>query len=255
MATHGSPGEDGRVQSALDDMGLFYTGAGLEGCVLSMNKWSSKAMMQSCGVHTPKWMMLDRTLSLEDHVQQCAQTLGYPLVLKPTTGGSSIGVRLARDLIECRTALATMATDAQIMAEQCIQGREVTVSILEDDNGRPFVLPIMELEPQNLFYDYETKLSLDKKDFSVPANLTQEAEHQLKQWSLQCHRQLMMRDCSRSDFMIDQDGDLYYLETNAIPGLTENSDLPAQASAAGLAFEEVVLLMLKGAWRRSLALR
>ncbi len=251
LATHGCPGEDGRLQANLEESGLSFTCATVEGCAIAMNKWASKAVVASLGIQTPAWKVVDRQLSLEDTAKDLAKELGFPLVLKPVFGGSSVGVRMVRDLMECRTALETLPEVlGPLMAEVCVVGREVTVSVLEDDRGVPFVLPIMELEPRDLFYDTEMKLDKNKKDFVVPADLPESIEHRLKEWTLMVHRRMMMRDCSRSDFMIDDHGQVFYLETNAIPGLTENSDLPAQACAGGLAFEELVLMILKGAWRR-----
>lgn len=251
LATHGCPGEDGRLQAILEELGMSFTGASLEGCAIAMNKWASKAIATSLGMHTPEWMVIDNHVPLEETAKTCATKLGFPLVLKPVYGGSSIGVRMVKDLMECRTALETLPESCSpLMAEAYISGREVTVSVLEDERGLPFVLPIMELEPQDLFYDTQMKLDKNKKDFVVPADLPKSIEARLKAWTLMIHRKLMMRDFSRSDFMIDSGGKIFYLETNAIPGLTENSDLPAQACSGGMAFEELVLMILKGAWRR-----
>jgi D-alanine-D-alanine ligase len=252
LTTHGCPGEDGRLQANLEELGLSFTCATIEGCAIAMNKWASKAVAASLGIQTPAWKVVDSQVSLEDTAKGLATELGFPLVLKPVYGGSSVGVRMVRDLMECRTALETLPEFlGPLMAEVCVVGREVTVSVLEDDRGVPFVLPIMELEPRDLFYDTEMKLDKNKKDFVVPADLSKSIEDRLREWTLMVHRRMMMRDCSRSDFMIDDNGQVFYLETNAIPGLTENSDLPAQACAGGLAFEELVLMILKGAWRRS----
>ena len=108
----------------------------------------------------------------------------------------------------------------------------------------------MELEPKSLFYDYECKLHSGKKDFTVPAILNEQQYSEISKISLDIHRILMLRDVSRSDFILSEQGEIFVLETNAIPGLTENSDLPAQAKAYGLSFEEVVLSILMGPWRR-----
>jgi D-alanine-D-alanine ligase len=251
LATHGVPGEDGKLQGYLESVGRYYSSASVAGCALSMNKLASKALLASCGIKTPTWMMIDPDISHEESVREMAQKLGFPLILKPVFGGSSIGVRLVNDILECHTALENLAKDHyHLFAEQYIKGRELTVSILEDSKARPFALPVMELEPKSLFYDYECKLNSGKKDFIVPAELSEAQNQKIVQTSLDIHRILMLRDISRSDFILDQQGELYVLETNAIPGLTENSDLPAQAKAYGMSFEEVALSILMGPWRR-----
>ena len=251
LATHGVPGEDGKLQGYLESVGRHYSSASVSGCALSMNKLASKALMASSGIRTPDWMSINPELALEDSVRMMAQRLGFPLILKPVFGGSSIGVRLVNDILECRTALENLFKEHyHLFAEQYIKGRELTVSILEDSKARPFALPVMELEPKSLFYDYECKLNSGKKDFTVPALLSDEQYSKIIQQSLEIHRLLMLRDVSRSDFILSEQGELFVLETNAIPGLTENSDLPAQAKAFGMSFEEVVLSVLMGPWRR-----
>ena len=115
-----------------------------------------------------------------------------------------------------------------------------------------YTLPVMELAPRNLFYDYESKFSGELMDCHVPADIDRPLEKELVEQALALHQLLLQRDHSRSDFIVSEDQGIYYLETNSIPGLTENSDLPAQAKAAGLTFEEVVLSVLMGPYRRFL---
>ena len=251
LATHGVPGEDGKLQGYLESVGRHYSSASVSGCALSINKLASKSLMASSSIRTPDWMSILPEMAIEDSVKLMAQRLGFPLIIKPVFGGSSIGVRLVNDILECRTALENLLKDHHhLFAEQYIKGRELTVSILEDSKGRPYALPIMELEPKSLFYDYECKLHSGKKDFTVPAILNEQQYSEISKISLDIHRILMLRDVSRSDFILSEQGEIFVLETNAIPGLTENSDLPAQAKAYGLSFEEVVLSILMGPWRR-----
>lgn len=251
MCTHGVPGEDGKIQGYLESTGCYYTGPSVAGCALSMNKIAAKALLSSEGIKTPPWMRVERHLPVEESVRQLSERLSYPMVLKPVFGGSSIGVRLVNDRSECRTVLDELLLKYHhVMAEQYVVGREIVVSVLEDSRGVPYVLPHMEVELQSLFYDYESKLELGKRDFVVPAPLDSSIEQQLESMSKKIYEVLMQRDMSRSDFIYGEDGELYYLETNAIPGLTHNSDLPAQARAMGISFEELVLSILLGAHRR-----
>lgn len=252
LATHGCPGEDGQIQGLLEHLGLHYSGARVSGSSLAINKLASKSMLAHRSIPTPPWLEIDRNLASEAIARTLAEGLGFPLLIKPIYGGSSLGIRLVHNLMECRTALEQLLPEHHhLFAEKHIEGREFTVSVMEDSRGHPFTLPIMELDPQNLFYDYDAKWNADKKDFIVPAELPKDLETSLKEMALEAHRHLEMRDLSRSDFMVDGEGQPHYLETNSIPGFTENSDLPAQAQAAGLTFEEVVVNILWGPWRRS----
>lgn len=251
LATHGVPGEDGKLQGYLEHLGLSYSGASVAGSALAMNKLASKSLMQSIGIQTPPYQWINPNDPIEKTASQLATKLKFPLVLKPTFGGSSIGIRLVQDLIELRTALTELSDQYDdLFAETFISGREFTVSVLEDLKGLPYNLPIMELRSANLFYDYEAKWSGQSMDCHVPAEIDEELSSRLSAQALLIHQLLKQRDHSRSDFMLSHTGELYYLETNSIPGLTENSDLPAQARAAGMTFEEVVLSILMGPYRR-----
>lgn len=251
LATHGVPGEDGKLQGYLESIGKYYSGASVAGSALSMNKIAAKSILKSQGIETPAWMVLHKNQAYEPQICASASSLGFPMVIKPTFGGSSIGVRLVQNLQELRASLGELfESHHHLFVEQYIVGKEVTVSALEDFKGRAYSLPVMELHSANLFYDYESKINGDSMSFQVPADISEEVSHRLSQLSLEIHDSLMQRDHSRSDFIISDEGQLYYLETNSIPGLTENSDLPAQAKAAGMTFEEVVISILMGPYRR-----
>lgn len=251
LATHGVPGEDGKLQGYLESIDRYYSGASVAGSALAMNKIAAKAILKSHNIKTPNWLWLDRDAPLEDLASATAHKIGFPLVIKPTFGGSSIGVRLVKDLIELRTALAELFSEHHhLFVEEYIEGRELTVSTLEDPKGRPFTLPIMELQSKNLFYDFESKWSGGAMEFKVPAEIEEGLAQGISEVAIKIHKVLMQRDHSRSDFILNNKNELYYLETNSIPGLTENSDLPAQAKAAGMTFEEVVISVLMGPYRR-----
>lgn len=251
LTTHGGGGEDGQLQGFLERTGRDFTGARVSGSALAMNKLAAKALARSIGIATPDWLEIDSTISTEAIARECAAQLGFPLVLKPVFGGSSINVRLVQNLMEFRTTLEELRLlESHLMAEAYISGREFTISILEDGRGMPYSLPVMELEPQALFYDYDTKLNSELKDFCVPAKLNLHESESLQTCGLKLHSLLHQRDLSRSDFIIDEKGTPFYLETNSLPGLTHNSDLPAQAQASGMTFEEVVVSILMGTVRR-----
>jgi D-alanine-D-alanine ligase len=251
LATHGVPGEDGVIQGALEQMGVLYTSAGVEGSVLALDKLASKALLEKEGILTPQWEKIDVNAPFEESVQMLMSTIGFPLIVKPPKGGSSIGVRLCQNVTELRSSLEQLSSEhSELFAEKYIQGRELTVSVLEDTRLKPYCLPILELSPKNLFYDYESKWEDGKIDFLVPAKLESQIEKELLEVSLKIHKHLKQRDVSRSDFILSEDNQIYYLETNSIPGYTQLSDLPAQAKAHGMSFEEVVLSILLTALQR-----
>lgn len=251
LATHGVPGEDGKLQGYLDHIGIFYSGAAVAGSAVAMNKLASKSLLRSIGIETPGYCWINPREPLEKTAVDLAKELKFPMVLKPTYGGSSIGIRLVNDLIELRTALTELCGQYEdLFAEVFVSGREFTVSVLEDMNGLAYTLPVMELRSANLFYDFEAKWSGQSMDCQVPANVEVQFQEKITNQALQIHYLLKQRDHSRSDFILSDSGRLTYLETNSIPGLTENSDLPAQARSAGMTFEEVVLSILMGPYRR-----
>jgi D-alanine-D-alanine ligase len=154
-------------------------------------------------------------------------------------------VRLCQNVTELRSSLELLLKDHdELFAEKYIEGRELTVSVLEDTRLKPYCLPILELTPKNLFYDFESKWEDGKIDFLVPAELEPSVQMSILNASIKIHKTLKQRDVSRSDFILDKNNQLYYLETNSVPGYTQLSDLPAQARAHGMSFEEVVLSIL-----------
>ena len=252
LATHGVPGEDGKLQGYLESLGYHYTGARVAGCALAINKLAAKSVLAHSGITTPPYAEIDRSLPLEEIVLKLSQHPRFPLVVKPVFGGSSIGIRLVHTASELRTTLEKLLPEHHhLFAEQYIPGREFSVSVLEDSRAKAYCLPVLEVSPKNLFYDYESKIQPGKIDFLVPAPLEDSQRQQLCHLALNAHRSLFLRDFSRSDFIMNTQGEIHYLETNAIPGLTETSDLPAQAKAAGITFEEVIFSILHGAFRRS----
>ncbi|MBF0245829.1 MAG: D-alanine--D-alanine ligase [Planctomycetes bacterium] len=251
LATHGVPGEDGSLQGLLEGISVAYTGASVVGSALAIHKLASKRLLSAEGIPTPHGIAIADDVPVETLVHQLAADVYFPMIIKPVFGGSSIGVRLARNVPELRTCLELLlGQHGPLMAERYVPGRELTLSILEDSRGRPYPLPILELQPKNIFYDYECKVEKGKTDFIVPAELDEGTKIEAERLAMEAHRHLRMRDFSRSDFILDPEGALWYLETNSIPGLTDLSDLPAQAKAHGMTFEELVLTVLLGAWRR-----
>ncbi|WP_456433304.1 D-alanine--D-alanine ligase family protein [Thermosulfuriphilus sp.] len=238
---HGRGGEDGTIQGLLDLLGLPYQGAGVLGSALAMNKILSKELYQLAGLTTPKALKVSRG------DQPPYPGLSFPLVVKPATQGSSIGLNIVENEAALETALKTaFEIDNEILLEEFISGRELTCGILDETP-----LPIVEIIPgaDYPFFNYEAKYLPGATKEICPAQIPEEMALKVQEAALKAHRILRLRHVSRSDFILAEDGRLYILETNTIPGMTETSLLPLAAKVAGLDFPALVEKLI------SLALR
>lgn len=228
-ALHGGRGEDGTIQALLDLAGLPYTGAGMLGCALAMDKDVSKRLFRDAGVPTPDWRtgrQDARTLVAE---------LGLPIIVKPVSGGSSVALTLAHDEaeLECAVEEADRAS-VPMMYEAFVAGREVTVGIVGDET-----LPVGEIIPKHELFDYACKYQEGMASEIFPADLPEDTVEGLSSAALRVHRLLHLRDYSRVDFILSEDGTAHCLEANALPGVTANSLLPKAGAAAGISFSEL----------------
>ena len=242
LGLHGTCGEDGRIQAALDLLGVPYTGSGYLGSALAMDKNLTKQLIMPAGVRTPRWRIAQ--YGSEDIAKIVAET-ELPCVVKPVDNGSSIGVSIAHAPEELEKALMENLKFGRVMLEQYIKGRELDVGVLDDH-----ALPSIEIIPKQGFYDYKNKYQAGATLEVCPAELDPEVERRLGEAALTVHRQLGLKDYSRSDFMLDEKGDLYFLEINTLPGMTPTSLMPQEAAAAGIGYEalcqHLVDLALKG---------
>jgi D-alanine-D-alanine ligase len=245
LALHGRWGEDGTVQGLLEYMNIPYTGSGVHASALAMNKISSKRIFQAVGIPTPAFVTLDLTGNLAAEAVKAGKALGFPLIIKPYNEGSSIGCHIARNLAGLIKALRKeKAAYPRMFAEKFIRGKELTVGILERGRDR-LVLPVLELSPKSAFYDYQAKYTDGLTDFIFPAGISARAEAEVKQLTLAVHEALNCHGFSRTDFILEEKtGRLWVLELNTLPGLTALSDIPAQARAAGLTYDELVFHIL-----------
>ena len=246
LALHGGQGEDGTLQSLLDIAGLTYTGSGRVGCVLAMDKDLTKQLLKNAGIPTPDWMMGPGPTAAE-----VAERLGLPVIVKAASGGSSLRLRLAHDMQELTDAVEeSNGYDDAVVFERFVRGREFTVGILGDE-----ALPVGEIIPENEIFDYECKYQPGMAAEVFPADLPDEVARQLQELALRTHRALRQDDFSRVDFMIAEDGGIWCLEANSLPGMTANSLLPKAARAAGITFPElcdrIARLALERRGRRS----
>ena len=232
LALHGTCGEDGRVQAAFDLMGIPYTGAGYLGSGLAMDKDLTKRVVAPLGVKTPAWMLVESDGMDIDAV--CAQ-VKLPCVVKPNDSGSSIGVSIANDEQELRAALEAAAREgSRILIEQYIRGREVQIGILGDK-----ALPSIEIIPAEGFYDYRNKYQPGAAREITPAEIPAETEQRLADAALTVFHALNLSAYSRADFILDAEGELWFLEINTLPGMTPTSLVPQEAAAVGISYSEL----------------
>lgn len=234
IALHGAFGEDGRVQTILEARGLAYVGSGPEASRLAMDKSASKRLYRSAGVLTPSWRVLERWYDPFRNDTLIAE-LAPPCVVKPVDNGSSVDVRICRDRDAQREACEQLlAKHGRCMIEQFAAGRELTVGVVGDD-----VLPVVEIKPAEGFYDYQAKYVAEDTQYLVNPDLDERTVASLQAAALRAHRALGCRDLSRTDFILDEAGQAWALETNTIPGFTSHSLLPKAAAAAGMSFADL----------------
>ena len=232
LALHGRTGEDGRVQATLDLLGIPYTGSGYLGSAIAMDKDLTKRVVAPLGVKTPAWMLVESDGMDIDAV--CAQAK-LPCVVKPDDSGSSIGVSIANDEAELRAALKAAANEgSRILIEQYICGREVQIGIL---GGK--ALPSIEIIPAEGFYDYRNKYQPGAAREITPAEIPAETEQRLADAALTVFHALNLSAYSRADFILDAEGELWFLEINTLPGMTPTSLVPQEAAAVGISYSEL----------------
>ncbi len=246
VALHGDVGENGQLQAFLDMEGIPYTGSGYAGSLLAMDKDLAKQMLTRAGVPTPPWLYVDLpfgttdTACIETIADRMEQAVGYPMVVKPVTGGSSVGVSMPDTHDELIAALQKAAacdaanSQTAVMAERRIMGRELTVSILGGE-----VLPAVEIIPKNGFYDYENKYQAGCTTEICPAPLTEKEVAALADATRRGFRALRLGGYARFDFILDGEGTPWCLEANTLPGMTPTSLLPQAAAAVGIAYDEL----------------
>jgi len=253
VAMHGIGGEDGTAQELLDLLGIPFTGPGVAACARCMDKATAKFTMQEVGIPTPDWFSFNQTafreLGAADALDRLESRLGFPLVVKPSRGGSSLGVRFARGAEEVPGALiSAFSYDDRVLMERFVDGRELAVSVL---GGEP--LPVVEVIPvAGDRYDFEARYEIGRTRFECPADLSEAELRAVTDAALATWRALGCTGFARVDLILDERGP-WVLEANAIPGLTDTSLLPQAAEAAGLGFEELVGRILDLALRPAAA--
>ena len=239
IALHGRFGEDGTVQGALEFLGLAYTGSGVLGSALAMDKRRSKLLWQATGIPTPP----HEVLSANSDLCAIAQRLGLPIMVKPASEGSSVGMSKVREAGQLEEAYALAVNyDRMVIAEKFIEGMELTAGILGTS-----ALPLIRLETPRDFYDYDAKYLRDDTRYILPCGLPEGKERELQQLCLEAFDALGCGGWGRVDLMLDAAGTPWLLEVNTAPGMTDHSLVPMAARAVGLSYADLCLKILEGA--------
>jgi D-alanine-D-alanine ligase len=261
VALHGGDGEDGTVQGLLEVIGVPYTGSGPAACMRCTDKALAKYLMREAGIPTPDFTAIKESaikeLGVAAALGDIGAKLGFPLVVKPASQGSALGVKFARASEELPAAIVgALSYGRKVVIERYVKGRDLAVSVLDAEAGaearEPTALPVVEAIPrEEEFYNYESRYEIGMTTFVCPADLSDETSERARQLALETYRLLGCHGVARVDLMLDADtGELSVLETNVGPGLTETSLLPLAADAAGIGFEELVERILASAWTR-----
>lgn len=231
IGLHGAMGENGQIQAVFDVMGIKYTGTGYIGSLLAMDKDLTKKLLRQAAIPTAEWLIYNDLIS----VQHVIEHIGLPCVVKPCSAGSSVGVSIAKDVEELKTAITTAKRiEASILIEKMIAGREFSVGIL---NGR--ALPVIEIIPKEGFYNYKNKYQSGLTNEVCPANLPEQDAVRIQSAALKIHDILRLGTYSRIDFIQDVSGEIICLEANTLPGMTPTSLIPQEALAEGISYEEL----------------
>jgi len=238
IALHGRGGEDGTIQGALEMMGIPYTGSGVLGSALAMDKARTKLVWQASGIPTPAW----EPLHPDSDMKAVAARLGLPLVVKPVQEGSSLGITKVRDAALMDEAFALAVNyDRVVIAERLIEGPEYTASILDDAP-----LPLIRIEAPEGEYDYQNKYFTDVTKYHCPCGLPEKKEQALKSLALKAFKAVGCTGWGRLDLMLDAKGEPWLLEVNTSPGMTSHSLVPMAARAVGLSYADLCVKILEG---------
>ena len=243
LALHGAMGENGQLQATLDNYGIKYTGSGYVGSLLAMDKDISKKMFVGAGVNTPEWLYFGAGGCDIDLIEK---KIGYPCVVKPCSCGSSGGISIVEDRAALEVALAeAVRYEDNILVERKIEGRELTVGILDGE-----VLPVIEIIPTEGFYDYKNKYQAGKTLEICPAEISEELCSAVGEQAKLAFDALRLSGYSRFDFMVDENEKPWCLEANTLPGMTPTSLLPQMAAARGIDYGKLCLKIVELAMKK-----
>lgn len=238
VALHGKPGEDGSFQGFCEITGIPYTGSGVEASAIGMDKWVTKWIFARNDIPTPRFTALPAREDYVPFAHKAAEEFGFPIVIKPRFEGSSVGVKIVHEELALLEETRRIQTEfGDIMLEEYISGMTGTASILGDT-----ALPLLELVPKTQeFYDYQSKYTKGATEFICPARMSSEHTKLTRELALKAFQSIGARHFGRVDFMLSESGQPYFLEVNTIPGLTDVSDLPAEAAVVDIDYDELIV--------------
>ena len=237
IALHGRFGEDGTIQAILEDLGIVYTGSGIEASRLAINKARSQEIFKQKNIPVPEFEVI-RKNNVQGAIHN--DTREFPVIVKPSSEGSSIGITLVEKKEDLLSAITkAFEYDEEILVETYIKGRELTVGILDEQS-----LAVAEIRPKSVLFDFSAKYESGTTEYLVPAPLEEEVSREVQQIGLRAHRALGCRDFSRVDIRLDQQNRPFVLEVNTIPGFTATSLLPKAAKATGIDFPGLCLKLV-----------
>lgn len=244
-AVHGLYGEDGRLQTLLEIREMPYTGSGMIASVSCMDKVITKRMLRDAGISTPACLIINKKES--GIKEKIMQRFSLPVVIKPASQGSSIGVEIVKEENQLDEALANaFKYSRDILVEEFISGKELTVSMMQKD-GEVVALPVIHIAPHSGTYDYHSKYTKGATEYICPADLDEETTKKVQEISKQAYEVLGCSGVARADVMLDEEGNGYVLEINTVPGMTATSLVPKAAAAAGISFPELCNIILQSA--------
>lgn len=251
LALHGEFGEDGCIQAILDALNMPYTGSGVLASVLSMDKEKANMVFKANGFYVPKFYCFGLEDWRKDKVRinkKILKNFGYPVIVKPNTGGSSVAIFIIKTPKELEAALKNVFKKfSKVMIQEFIKGEEVTCGVIEIENNKLKSLPPIRIIPQKSnFYDYKSKYNLGGSIHELPAKLSAKIIKNIQNLSLKAHQIIGCKGMSRTDFILNN-GKLFVLEINTIPGMTNTSLLPEAAQAIGISFKNLLSLIINSA--------
>ncbi len=251
---HGAAGEDGALRDVLQSLRIPFVGSGAAACRLAFDKPIAKTLLADAGVNTPAAVALPhssfRELGASEVLSAVLDTVGLPLIVKPTKGGSALGAALVHEAAQFPAAMVgSFAYNDVALMESWVHGVEVAVSVLDTGSG-PQALPIAEIVPLGDLYDYTSRYTAGTTEFFVPARLSTEVAQRCADAALTAHRVLGLRDWSRTDLIVDAAGTPWFLEVNVAPGMTETSLFPQSLAAAQLTLGQTIAQLVRTAINR-----
>lgn len=247
LALHGGIGENGAIQGFLEVLGIPYTGSGIMASSLAMDKFASKRLFREAGLMVPDFVFIEEGGTGSRILDEVKERIGFPLVVKPACEGSSVGVNIVEEPSQFMDALKEASRFGPCLVERYIRGKEIHVGILRD---KP--LGAVEVRPREKFYSYRAKYTQGLTEYIIPPGIPEKFLKDALDCGLKAHRALGCRGATRVDLIVTEHGDVYVLEVNTIPGMTETSLLPKIAASSGINFDQLVMEILRECVQREL---